>query len=66
MGSMVKSTVALAKNPEFISQCPHEGKQPEENLMPSFGLYGHCTYMVHRHMCRQDTHTYKIVKVSKQ
>lgn len=28
--------------------------------MPSFGLLRHCTHMVHRHICRRNTHTHKI------
>jgi hypothetical protein len=30
------------------------------HLMPSSGLHGHCTYVVHRYIRRQNPHTHKI------
>jgi hypothetical protein len=31
-----------------------------EDLMPSSGLHRHCTHVVPRHTCRENTHAYKL------
>lgn len=63
-GSAAKSTCCSCRGPEVNSQHPHGGTRPSVTLVPgdlltSSCLYGHLHTLVHRHMCRPNTHTHK-------
>jgi hypothetical protein len=67
----LKSTGCSCRGPGFGSQYPHGNSQLSvtsipSDLMPSSGLQGHYTQMVHMLMCKKSTHTHKIFNKLKQ
>lgn len=52
------------RGPEFSSQHPHGCSQPSvtlvpENLISSSAFCSHCTHVVHKHICQQNSHIIK-------
>ena len=61
----VKSTGCSSRGPKFYSQHPCNSSQltvtpVQRDPTPSSGCHGHCTLVVQRHACRQNTHTLNI------
>ena len=57
-GSAGKSTGCSSRGPKFSSQHLHGSTLPLVtlvlgDLMPPFGLCGHCTHVVHMQTCKQ-------------
>lgn len=62
-GSAVKCTGCPPRGPGFNSWHPHGGSQPSVTIAPgdqmsSSGLHGN---QANRHICRENTHTHKII-----
>lgn len=61
MGQLFKTFKTLQKT---WNQLPTPPETPvQKNPTPSFGHHGHCTNVVYKHTCKQNTHIHKKSKM---
>lgn len=62
--SVLSTAGCPCRRPSLISKQPHVGSQTSltpvlGDWIPVSGLSRHCTHVMHRHPCRQNTHRHK-------
>jgi hypothetical protein len=64
MAQCLRALVALSEEASSIVSIyichTRVGNSIPEDIVPSSGLCGHCMHIVHRHLCRPNTHEIKI------